>query len=92
MVDRSRHSPVFIDYSGKRWRHIRRAALVVGVITTVLALVLIGSLVLSPSMPPELPLATANNRVIARATMASPAPSPRWTGCARRIAASWRRP
>ena len=72
MVDRSRHSPVFIDYTGNRWRHIRRAALAVGVITTILATVLIGSLVLSPSMPPELPLATANNRVIARATTGKP--------------------
>ena len=72
MADRSRHSPVFIDYTGRRWRHIRRAALAVGVITTVLALVLIGSLVLSPSMPPELPLATANNRTIARATTGRP--------------------
>ena len=72
MVDRSRHTPVFIDYTGRRWRHIRRAALAVGVMTTVLAVVLIGSLVLSPSMPPELPLATANNRTIARATTGRP--------------------
>ncbi len=72
MVDRSRHSPIFIDYTGKRWRHIRRAALAVGVVTTVLALVLIGTIVLMPSMPPELPLATANNRTIAHATTGKP--------------------
>ncbi|MEP7000195.1 MAG: polysaccharide deacetylase family protein, partial [bacterium] len=72
MVDRSRTPPIFIDYTGKRWRRIRRAALAVGVITTVLALVLIGSIVLSPSMPPELPLATANNRTISRATTGKP--------------------
>ncbi|MDQ2665669.1 MAG: glycosyltransferase [Gemmatimonadota bacterium] len=72
MADRSRHSPIFIDYSGKRWRRIRRLALAVGVLTTVLALVLIGSIVLSPSMPPELPLATANNQTIAHATVGKP--------------------
>ena len=72
MVDRSRHSPIFIDYTGKRWRRIRRAALAVGVLTTTLALVLVGTLVLSPPMPPELPLATANNQTIARATTGKP--------------------
>ena len=72
MVDRRRTSPIFIDYTGKRWRHIRRAALAAGVVTTMLALVLIGTIVLSPSMPPELPLATSNNLTIARATTGKP--------------------
>ena len=49
MVDRSRNSPIFIDYSGKRWRRIRRVALAMGVVTTALALVLIGTIVLSPT-------------------------------------------
>src|SRR2546423_3560059 len=66
------HSPIFIDYSGRRWRHIRRAALVVGVLTTVVALVLVGTVVLYPPMPPELPLAVANNHQIARATTGKP--------------------
>jgi cellulose synthase/poly-beta-1,6-N-acetylglucosamine synthase-like glycosyltransferase/peptidoglycan/xylan/chitin deacetylase (PgdA/CDA1 family)/spore germination protein YaaH len=70
-MDRSR-SPIFIDHSGRRWRHIRRAALVVGVATTVIALVLVGTLVLFPPMPPELPLAVANNQQIARATTGKP--------------------
>jgi cellulose synthase/poly-beta-1,6-N-acetylglucosamine synthase-like glycosyltransferase/peptidoglycan/xylan/chitin deacetylase (PgdA/CDA1 family)/spore germination protein YaaH len=70
-MDRS-HSPIFIDHSGRRWRHIRRAALAVGVLTTVIALVLVGSLVISPPMPPELPLAIANNQPIARATTGKP--------------------
>jgi cellulose synthase/poly-beta-1,6-N-acetylglucosamine synthase-like glycosyltransferase/peptidoglycan/xylan/chitin deacetylase (PgdA/CDA1 family)/spore germination protein YaaH len=65
-------SPIFIDHSGRRWRRIRRAALVAGVLTTVIALVLVGSLVLSPPIPPELPLATANNLVIAGATTGKP--------------------
>ena len=72
MTDRSRHSPVFIDYSGKRWRRIQRIALAVGVLTTLLAVVLIGSILVSPSMPPELPLATSNNLTIARATTGKP--------------------
>jgi cellulose synthase/poly-beta-1,6-N-acetylglucosamine synthase-like glycosyltransferase/peptidoglycan/xylan/chitin deacetylase (PgdA/CDA1 family)/spore germination protein YaaH len=72
MADRSRHSPVFIDYTGKRWRRIRSVALAVGVITTTIALVLVGSLILSPPIPPELPLATSNNLPIARATTGKP--------------------
>ena len=72
MADRSRHSPIFIDYTGKRWRRIRSVALAVGVVTTILALVLVGTLILSPPIPPELPLATANNRPIARATTGKP--------------------
>jgi cellulose synthase/poly-beta-1,6-N-acetylglucosamine synthase-like glycosyltransferase/peptidoglycan/xylan/chitin deacetylase (PgdA/CDA1 family)/spore germination protein YaaH len=72
MVDRSRTSPVFIDYTGKRWRRIRRAALFLGVVTTLLALVIVGSLALSPPIPPELPLATSNNQMIARATTGKP--------------------
>ena len=65
-MDRGR--PIFIDHSGGRWRRIRRAALALGVITTALALVVVGSLIFSPPIPPELPLAVANNLPIARAT------------------------
>ena len=72
MAERSHHTPVFIDYTGRRWRRIRRVALAIGVITTVLALVLVGTLILTPPIPPELPLATANNQVIARATTGKP--------------------
>src|SRR5690349_24097636 len=69
-----RHSPVFIDHTGRRWRRIRRAALVVGVASTVIALFLVGSIVLNPPVPPELPLATANNQPIARPTTGKPGP------------------
>ena len=72
MTHRGSLSPVFIDLTGRRWRRIRRAALAVGVATTVMALVLVGSLVLSPPIPPELPLAMANNRAIARPTGGKP--------------------
>jgi len=69
-----RSSPVFIDHSGRRWRRIRRAALAFGVATTVVALFLVGSIVLNPPVPPELPLATANNQPIARPTTGKPGP------------------
>src|SRR4051812_8949013 len=71
MPDR-RHSPIFIDYTGRRWRRIRRAVLVSGVVTTAIALVLVGSLILFPPIPPELPLATANEQVIAGRTTGKP--------------------
>jgi cellulose synthase/poly-beta-1,6-N-acetylglucosamine synthase-like glycosyltransferase/peptidoglycan/xylan/chitin deacetylase (PgdA/CDA1 family)/spore germination protein YaaH len=71
MSDR-RHTPIFIDYTGRRWRRIRLAALALGVVTTVLALVLLGTLIFSPPMPPELPLQRANNLPIARATTGKP--------------------
>ena len=47
------HAPVFIDESGKRWRRIRRAALAVGIVTTVLGLVLAVG-ILAPPILPEL--------------------------------------
>ena len=71
MLDR-RSTPIFIDYTGRRWRRIRRAALALGIVTTLVALVLVGSILLSPPIPPELPLASANNLPIARATTGRP--------------------
>jgi len=47
-------SPVFIDASGRRWRRIRRVALVGGVLTTVLGLGVALSLTLSDALGPEL--------------------------------------
>src|SRR5258707_4195459 len=72
MHDSSRQTPVFIDLPGRRWRHIRRAALAVGIVTTTLAVVLVGTLFLTPPIPPELPLATSNNEPIARETTGRP--------------------
>ncbi len=66
MSDRSPQPPIFIDATGKRWRRIRSAALVLGVATTMIALVLVGTLVFFPPIPPELPLAQVNNVPIAR--------------------------
>src|SRR5215218_10148553 len=56
MADRNR--PVFIDATGRRWRLIRLAALALGVVTTMLALLLVVSELFFPPIPPELPLAS----------------------------------
>jgi len=44
-------TPVFIDRSGRRWQRIRRAAIVLGVLTTVIGLTLGLSLLFAPSIP-----------------------------------------
>src|SRR5260221_12515440 len=72
MHDSSRQTPVFIDLTGRRWRHIRRAALAVGIVTTTLAVRLVGTLFLTPPVPPELPPATSNNEPIAPPTTGRP--------------------
>src|SRR5690242_19984685 len=46
-----RRTPVFIDRSGRRWQVIRRAAIVLGVITTIIGLTLGLSLLFAPSIP-----------------------------------------
>src|SRR5690349_2356249 len=61
-----RHKPVFIDHSGRRWRRIRFAALVLGVATTLIALVLVGSELFFPPIPPELPLASLDAHAAAK--------------------------
>jgi len=64
MADRLK--PVFIDYSGRRWRRIRRTALAIGVLTTLIALVLVASEFFYPPSAPELTLASANDKPIGR--------------------------
>src|SRR5690349_11455572 len=60
-----RHKPVFIDHSGRRWRRIRLAALVLVVTTTQSSLGLFASKIYSPPMPPELSLASVDARAAA---------------------------
>ena len=50
--------PVFIDYSGRRWRRVRRVALIGGVVSTLLGLGVAVSLFLSEGLLPELHPAT----------------------------------
>jgi cellulose synthase/poly-beta-1,6-N-acetylglucosamine synthase-like glycosyltransferase/spore germination protein YaaH/peptidoglycan/xylan/chitin deacetylase (PgdA/CDA1 family) len=44
-------TPVFIDRSGRRWQRIRRAAIVLGVVTTAIGLTLGLSLLFAPNIP-----------------------------------------
>ena len=44
-------APVFIDTSGRRWRRIRRAALALGVLTTIIGLVLVVSILIPDAIP-----------------------------------------
>src|SRR5476649_1413950 len=72
VADRSNHAQIFIDNTGRRWRRIRRVALVIGVLTTVLTLVMVGTLVFVPPIPPELPLGSASSKPVARNTNGRP--------------------
>ena len=47
----SQRTPVFIDKSGRRWQRIRRAAIVLGVLTTAIGLTLGLSLLFAPNIP-----------------------------------------
>src|SRR4051812_28326946 len=44
-------TPVFIDRSGRRWQRVRRAAVLLGIVTTVIGLTLGLSLLFAPSIP-----------------------------------------
>ncbi len=47
----NRSAPVFHDPSGRRWRRLRTGALVVGILTTAMLLVLAGTLLVPPLLP-----------------------------------------
>jgi cellulose synthase/poly-beta-1,6-N-acetylglucosamine synthase-like glycosyltransferase/spore germination protein YaaH/peptidoglycan/xylan/chitin deacetylase (PgdA/CDA1 family) len=44
-------TPVFIDRTGRRWQRVRRAAVLLGIVTTVIGLTLGLSLLFAPSIP-----------------------------------------
>ncbi len=50
-----RRAPIFLDETGRRWRRLRRVALVVGVITSVVAAITL-TMVIIPPLLPEIPL------------------------------------
>src|SRR6266699_1968892 len=58
--------PVFLDPSGKRWRFIRRTALVLGALTTLAG----GAIVAGILIPPLLPALTQNFHVKRNLTVA----------------------
>ncbi|HYW72091.1 MAG TPA: hypothetical protein VE961_13725, partial [Pyrinomonadaceae bacterium] len=45
-------SPVFYDPRGRRWRHVRRTYLAIGVLVTVVAGIFIASVLANPFLPP----------------------------------------
>jgi cellulose synthase/poly-beta-1,6-N-acetylglucosamine synthase-like glycosyltransferase/spore germination protein YaaH/peptidoglycan/xylan/chitin deacetylase (PgdA/CDA1 family) len=57
-------TPVFIDRSGRRWQRVRRAAIVLGVITTVIGLTLGLSLLFAPDIPALHPQSLTRKPVI----------------------------
>ncbi|HEX3145183.1 MAG TPA: hypothetical protein VHQ64_14520, partial [Pyrinomonadaceae bacterium] len=44
-------SPVFYDPRGRRWRHVRRTYLAVGILATVVAAIFIASVLANPFLP-----------------------------------------
>ncbi len=55
---------VFIDQSGRRWRHIRRIAIVAGVVTTLIGLVLVVSILIPPLLPELHPAAATISKPV----------------------------
>lgn len=43
--------PVFLDVSGRRWQHIRRVALLIGIVSTALFLAVVVSILIPPLLP-----------------------------------------
>jgi peptidoglycan-N-acetylglucosamine deacetylase len=56
-------TPVFLDLSGRRWRHVRRAGLALGILTSVVG----GTVVLSLLVPPLIPQLATNPVTISSA-------------------------
>ena len=89
-----RNSPVFTDHTGRRWRRIRLAALVVGGAAALFACVLIAAELFTPPIPPEMSIAAINARAESPRREAGPgrrAIDPARLAYRRRLAASLRR-
>ena len=89
-----RNSPVFTDHTGRRWRRIRLAALVVGGAAALFACVLIVAELFTPPIPPEMSIAAIDARAESPRREAGPgrrAIDPARLAYRRRLAASMRR-
>ena len=89
-----RNSPVFTDHTGRRWRGIRLAALVVGGAAALFACVLIAAELFTPPIPPEMSIAAINARSDSPRPKSGPgrrAIDPARLAYRRRLAASLRR-
>ena len=86
--------PVFTDHTGRRWRRIRLASLVLGGAAALLALVMIASELFFPPIPPELSIAEINVRAesssVARQAASAHTDRPR-LAYRRQLAATMRR-
>jgi cellulose synthase/poly-beta-1,6-N-acetylglucosamine synthase-like glycosyltransferase/peptidoglycan/xylan/chitin deacetylase (PgdA/CDA1 family) len=51
----TRRTPIFLDETGRRWRRLRRAAVVIGIITSAVAAITL-TMVIIPPLLPEIPL------------------------------------
>ncbi|MEK6334363.1 MAG: glycosyltransferase [Acidobacteriota bacterium] len=51
MPEKSAGSPVFYDPRGRRWRHVRRTYLALGVVATAVAAIFIASVLAKPQLP-----------------------------------------
>ena len=69
---RDRLTPTFLDPSGRRWTRLRTGALVAGVISTVLVLVVVSGVVIPPLLP-DLPLLQTATDSLGRSRRALPA-------------------
>ena len=89
-----RNSPVFTDHTGRRWRRIRLAALVVGGAAALFACVLIAAELFTPPIPPEMSIAAITARAESpgrEAAAGRRAIDPARLAYRRRLAASLRR-
>src|SRR6187455_2381598 len=89
-----RISPVFTDHTGRRWRRIRLAALVVGGAAALFACVLIAAELFTPPIPPGMSIAALNARAESPRREGGPvrrANDPARLAFRRRLAASLRR-
>src|SRR5439155_8412171 len=57
--------PVFLDTTGRRWHHVRRVALGVGIVTTLLGVPLVVGLLFPPLLP-AFPTEFRPSRALAR--------------------------
>ena len=57
-VPTSRDKPVFLDESGRRWRYLRLLAIGVGMLSTMVAAVVVYEL-LTPPVPASFPMSAA---------------------------------
>ena len=82
---------VFADPTGRRWRALRRAALAVGVLTTLLTLALVVYLLIPPALPSLTPSIRASRGLSVLPTLRATRRSREREAARRRLLASLER-